>query len=96
VTPLLDRRVSTGVHSIPNAFFFPASAEIMNQSAIDVPHGSVRDIGSAADEAETICTPVDKNGEGILDPATHLTCYEVHVDSISSIDESPIRMRLSR
>ncbi|MCH7644952.1 MAG: hypothetical protein IH974_08955 [Myxococcales bacterium] len=24
-----------------------------------------------------LCNPVDKNGEGILDPATHLTCYEV-------------------
>ena len=25
----------------------------------------------------SLCTPVDKNGEGILDPATHLTCYDV-------------------
>ena len=24
-----------------------------------------------------LCNPVDKNGEGILDPETHLTCYEV-------------------
>jgi uncharacterized membrane protein len=24
-----------------------------------------------------LCNPVDKNGEGILDPATHMTCYEV-------------------
>ncbi len=26
---------------------------------------------------ESLCTPVDKNGEGILDPATHLACYAV-------------------
>jgi uncharacterized membrane protein len=26
---------------------------------------------------QSLCNPVDKNGEGILDPATHLTCYEV-------------------
>ena len=25
---------------------------------------------------EALCTPVDKNSEGILDPATHLTCYD--------------------
>ena len=24
-----------------------------------------------------LCVPVDKNGEGILDAATHLTCYDV-------------------
>jgi hypothetical protein len=24
-----------------------------------------------------LCTPVDKNGEGIIDPATHLMCYKV-------------------
>jgi hypothetical protein len=24
-----------------------------------------------------LCNPVDQNGEGILDPETHLTCYEV-------------------
>jgi probable HAF family extracellular repeat protein len=24
-----------------------------------------------------LCNPVDKNGEGILDPAAHLTCYDV-------------------
>ena len=24
-----------------------------------------------------ICAPVDKNGEGITDPRTHLVCYEV-------------------
>jgi hypothetical protein len=24
-----------------------------------------------------VCTPVDKNGEGIQDPAAHLACYQV-------------------
>jgi hypothetical protein len=28
-------------------------------------------------KAKSLCNPVDKNGEGILDPATHLTCYDV-------------------
>jgi len=28
-------------------------------------------------EVEQFCNPVDKNGEGIFDPATHLTCYKV-------------------
>jgi hypothetical protein len=27
-----------------------------------------------------LCTPVDKNGEGILDPDTHLLCYQVQQD----------------
>jgi hypothetical protein len=26
---------------------------------------------------EAFCTPVDKNGEGINDPTTHLTCYKI-------------------
>ena len=24
-----------------------------------------------------LCTPVDKNGEGIPNPASHLTCYRI-------------------
>ena len=28
-------------------------------------------------EPELFCNPVDKNGEGILNPTAHLTCYEV-------------------
>lgn len=27
--------------------------------------------------ARLFCTPVDKNGEGIVDPAAHLTCYTI-------------------
>ena len=26
---------------------------------------------------ELFCNPVDKNGEGILDPEAHLTCYDI-------------------
>jgi len=26
---------------------------------------------------EYLCTPVDKNGEGIVDPVNHLTCYRL-------------------
>ncbi len=26
---------------------------------------------------QSVCLPVDKNGEGILDPSAHLTCYKV-------------------
>ena len=28
-------------------------------------------------EVKEICVPVDKNGEGILNPAFHLVCYDV-------------------
>lgn len=28
-------------------------------------------------EPVALCTPVDKNGEGINDPDTHLTCYKI-------------------
>ena len=28
-----------------------------------------------------ICNPVDKNGEGILDPESHLVCYEIELAS---------------
>ncbi len=27
-----------------------------------------------------LCNPVDKNGEGIFDPETHLTCYKIQDD----------------
>lgn len=30
-----------------------------------------------------VCTPVDKNGEGIQDPVTHLTCYQVKSPALS-------------
>ena len=30
-----------------------------------------------------LCAPVDKNGEGILDPTEHLMCYEVRLTSAS-------------
>jgi hypothetical protein len=31
--------------------------------------------------ARAFCTPVDKNGEGIIDPAGHLTCYHIQYTS---------------
>jgi len=38
----------------------------------------------------SLCNPVDKNGEGILDPATHLTCYDV-----KPLEGGPARRRLN-
>ncbi len=29
-----------------------------------------------------LCNPVDKNGEGILNPEVHLVCYEIKADPI--------------
>ena len=29
-----------------------------------------------------LCNPVDKNGEGILNPEVHLVCYEIRADPI--------------
>ena len=38
-------------------------------------------------KSKQLCTPVDKNFEGILDEVTHLTCYEVK----KMRGEAPIR-----
>jgi hypothetical protein len=37
-----------------------------------------------------LCNPVDKNGEGIFNPATHLTCYDV-----KPLRGNPARRRLN-
>lgn len=34
----------------------------------------------------TFCNPVNKNGEGILDPATHLTCFRLLEASSPNVD----------
>ena len=31
-----------------------------------------------------LCNPVDKNGEGILNPEVHLVCYEIKADPMGS------------
>ena len=33
--------------------------------------------GVLVGKPQVFCNPVDKNGEGILDPEAHLTCYEI-------------------
>jgi hypothetical protein len=29
-----------------------------------------------------LCTPVDKNGEGIIDPTAHLCCYKLKAKAL--------------
>jgi len=36
--------------------------------------------GVPVKEPKLFCNPVDKNGEGIVNPAAHLTCYEIRGD----------------
>jgi cysteine-rich repeat protein len=33
-----------------------------------------------------VCTPVDKNGEGITNPTAHLSCYQIRANDLSSYD----------
>ena len=33
-----------------------------------------------------VCTPVDKNGEGITNPAVHLSCYQIRAADLSPFD----------
>ena len=35
-----------------------------------------------------LCNPVDKNGEGIVDPDVHLVCYEVNADPLGRVPRS--------
>lgn len=37
-------------------------------------------------KAASLCVPVDKNGEGISDPDTHLTCYKIKPDKRTKLD----------
>ena len=37
------------------------------------------------DEPTRLCNPVDKNGEGMMDPDTHLMCYDVRRVDIANI-----------
>ncbi len=34
------------------------------------------------EQAELFCNPVEKDGEEILDPLAHLTCYEIEDDEV--------------
>ncbi len=34
--------------------------------------------GVMVGKPELFCNPVDKDGEGIIDPTAHLTCYKIH------------------
>jgi hypothetical protein len=36
--------------------------------------------GDSVIKVDTVCVPVDKNGEGIPDPSTYLTCYKFKAD----------------
>jgi hypothetical protein len=40
-------------------------------------HDQFESTTSEVSKVATICTPVDKNGEGILDPRLHLVCYQI-------------------
>jgi len=47
---------------------------------------SLKDQFLSAEEAKVgkpafFCNPVDKNGEGILNPEQHLTCYDINIRS---------------
>lgn len=53
----------------------------------------------------TLCTPVDKNGEGIVDPAAHLCCYKLkakslkpapQVEVVSQFQSSKLEVRVPR
>ena len=50
-------------------------------------------------EPVALCTPVDKNGEGILQPAGHLTCYRINtmitVDFNGKLDSPIPRLRVA-
>ncbi len=37
--------------------------------------------GVLVEQPELFCNPVDKNGEGILNPAAHLTCYKIRAEN---------------
>ncbi len=51
-------------------------------------------------EPELFCNPVDKNGEGILVPTAHLTCYEIedeefderNVDISNQLDDQTLEV----
>jgi probable HAF family extracellular repeat protein len=49
-----------------------------------------RDWDRLVKKPSSLCTPVDKNGEGILGPENHLTCYEV-----KSLEVRSARRRLN-
>ena len=45
-------------------------------------------ITATADKLKNFCLPVDKNGEGIIDPAAHLSCY-----NLKDVDPKPTEAR---
>ena len=54
---------------------------------VDLADEASEERGVIVKRPKRFCNPVDKNGEGILDPSSHLTCYRIRVPGPSYDDE---------
>ncbi|MDJ0945599.1 MAG: hypothetical protein QNJ30_19195 [Kiloniellales bacterium] len=56
-------------------------------ATVDLSDGSSTARGVIVKRPKRFCNPVDKNGEGILDSSSHLTCYRIRVPGPEYDDE---------